>query len=191
MTIGRIPSVDGGIQPTIVDAKGDLIVATAADTVSRLAVGSNDQVLTCDSSQATGIKWAAPASSIPANATATVATEEGTTSSTYTDLPTAGPSVTVTSGTKALVILTAFITTHSNHSAFMSYAVSGATTISASDSVALHSRVNASSGTQNSSASVVTLTAGSNTFTSKYRTDSGSAGVPLWKNRGIFVINLA
>lgn len=59
MSSGRIPSVEGGIQPTIVDAKGDLIVATAADTVSRLAVGSNDQVLTADSSTATGLKWAA------------------------------------------------------------------------------------------------------------------------------------
>lgn len=58
MSTGRLPSVDGGIQPTIVDAKGDLIVATAADTVSRLAVGSNDQVLTADSSTSTGLKWA-------------------------------------------------------------------------------------------------------------------------------------
>lgn len=61
MSTGRLPSVDGGIQPTIVDAKGDLIVATAADTVSRLAVGSNDQVLTADSTTATGLKWATAA----------------------------------------------------------------------------------------------------------------------------------
>jgi hypothetical protein len=50
------------INPTIVDAKGDIIAATAADTVARLAVGSNDQVLTADSSTATGLKWATPAS---------------------------------------------------------------------------------------------------------------------------------
>ena len=62
MSSGRIPSVEGGIQPTIVDAKGDLIVATAADTVSRLAVGSNDQVLTADSTTATGLKWATASS---------------------------------------------------------------------------------------------------------------------------------
>ena len=61
MSTGRLPSVDGGIQPTVVDAKGDLIVATAADTVSRLAVGSNDQVLTADSSTSTGLKWATAA----------------------------------------------------------------------------------------------------------------------------------
>lgn len=47
------------IAKTIVDAKGDLIAATAADTVSRLAVGTNGQVLTADSTTATGLKWAA------------------------------------------------------------------------------------------------------------------------------------
>jgi hypothetical protein len=61
MTTGRLPSVEGGIQPTIVDAKGDIIAATAADTPARLAVGANDTVLTADSSTATGLKWAAPA----------------------------------------------------------------------------------------------------------------------------------
>jgi hypothetical protein len=50
------------IQNTIVDAKGDLISATAADTPARLAVGTNGQVLTADSSTATGLKWAAAAS---------------------------------------------------------------------------------------------------------------------------------
>ena len=47
------------IAKSIVDAKGDIIAATAADTVSRLAVGANDTVLTADSSTATGLKWAA------------------------------------------------------------------------------------------------------------------------------------
>ena len=47
------------IQNTIVDAKGDIIGATAADTPARLAVGANGTVLTADSSTATGLKWAA------------------------------------------------------------------------------------------------------------------------------------
>jgi hypothetical protein len=61
MTIGRIPSVEGGIQPTIFDAKADLLTATAADTPARLGVGANGTVLTADSAETTGLKWAAPA----------------------------------------------------------------------------------------------------------------------------------
>jgi hypothetical protein len=48
------------IQNAIVDAKGDLIAATAADTPARLAVGTNNQVLMADSTAATGLKWATP-----------------------------------------------------------------------------------------------------------------------------------
>jgi hypothetical protein len=54
-------NASAGIAKSIVDAKGDIIAATAADTVARLAVGANDQVLTADSSTATGLKWATPA----------------------------------------------------------------------------------------------------------------------------------
>ncbi len=46
---------------TAIDAKGDLIVGTGADTFSRLAVGTNTYILTADSAEATGLKWAAPA----------------------------------------------------------------------------------------------------------------------------------
>jgi hypothetical protein len=45
------------IQNSIVDAKGDLITATANDTPARLATAPNDFVLTTDSSAATGLKW--------------------------------------------------------------------------------------------------------------------------------------
>jgi hypothetical protein len=50
-----------GIPATILDAKGDIIAATAADTASRLAVGADGTVLTADSTAATGLKWAAAA----------------------------------------------------------------------------------------------------------------------------------
>jgi hypothetical protein len=57
----QIPPTGGGIPATIADAKGDLIVATAADVVARLPVGANGQVLTADLAQVAGVKWAAVA----------------------------------------------------------------------------------------------------------------------------------
>ena len=46
---------------TAIDAKGDLIAGTGADTFSRLGVGTNGQILTADSAEATGMKWASAA----------------------------------------------------------------------------------------------------------------------------------
>ena len=55
-----VNTTPGVVQNDIVDAKGDLIAATAADAVSRLAVGTDTYVLTADSGEATGLVWAAP-----------------------------------------------------------------------------------------------------------------------------------
>jgi hypothetical protein len=51
-------SVVTDIPQSIVDAKGDLVVGTAADTVGRLGVGTNGQYLQADSTAGTGLKWA-------------------------------------------------------------------------------------------------------------------------------------
>lgn len=48
----------GGIQETLIDAAGDLIVGSAADTAARLAIGTNGYVLT---SNGTTAAWAAAA----------------------------------------------------------------------------------------------------------------------------------
>jgi hypothetical protein len=46
------------INKTILDAKGDLVVASAADTPAKLAVGTDGQVLIADSTAPLGVKWA-------------------------------------------------------------------------------------------------------------------------------------
>ena len=53
----------GGIANALVNAKGDLITATADDTPARLAVGTNGQALLADSTQATGLRWGSVATS--------------------------------------------------------------------------------------------------------------------------------
>jgi hypothetical protein len=74
---------DGAIAKTIVDAKGDLIAATADNTVSRLAIGTNGQVLTADSTEATGMKWAAGGSSF-SGALVARATQQSISNTTFT-----------------------------------------------------------------------------------------------------------
>jgi hypothetical protein len=193
MTTGRLPSVEGGIQPTIVDAKGDLITATAADTPARIAVGANNTVLTADSTTATGIKWAALPSSSPASATASVVTQQGTTSTSFTDLTTAGPAVTLTTGTKVLVIVSCWLNNGSaGGDAESDFAVTGATTRAANEETSLYVKgdpTNTSYGLRASSATYLTVTAGSNTFTAKYRRQAGT-GTATFKNRQITVIDL-
>ena len=75
------------VNPTIIDAKGDIITATAADTPARLAVGANNTVLTADSSTSTGLKWATPAAGgkVLQVVMGTTTTEVSSSSNTYAD----------------------------------------------------------------------------------------------------------
>jgi hypothetical protein len=45
------------MQLTTIDAKGDLLVGTADNTVARRSVGTNNQRLVADSAETTGVKW--------------------------------------------------------------------------------------------------------------------------------------
>jgi hypothetical protein len=95
------------IAKTIVDAKGDLIVATAADTVARLASSaSNGDLLTVDTSTATGLKWSAPAGGGKilqvVNATTTTNTSIASTSMTDTTIT---ASITPTLATSKILVL--------------------------------------------------------------------------------------
>jgi hypothetical protein len=84
MTVGRIPSVEGGIQPTLLTTKGDIIVATGNATLVRQGVGTNGQVLTADSTQADGVIWAAPGLTLVSSATFTTVSSVSFANNTFT-----------------------------------------------------------------------------------------------------------
>ena len=93
---------------TAIDAKGDLVPGTGADTFSRLAVGANGTVLTADSAEATGLKWATPAGGgkVLQVVQGTTATQADSTSNTFADT---GMTVTITpssASSKVLVLMT-------------------------------------------------------------------------------------
>ena len=59
---GQITDLDpsGSVSKSVIDAKGDLLVGSASDTVDNLSLGTNGYVLTVDTAQTLGVKWSAP-----------------------------------------------------------------------------------------------------------------------------------
>lgn len=94
---------------TAIDAKGDLIVGTGADTFDRLAVGTNNYVLTADSSTSTGLKWAAASGGggkILQVVTATSNTNTLVSTTTYTDTTLTASITPAAASSKILVLVT-------------------------------------------------------------------------------------
>lgn len=118
----------------------------------------------------------------------TVVTSQTTTSTSYADLATIGPSVTVTTGTSALVALAAFMSKSTdNTAAVTSYEVTGASTQSAVDGRG--AQVDGAPANQGMRVGVTVfqadLTPGSNTFTQKYKV---SSTVGTFSNRHLLVV---
>jgi hypothetical protein len=94
------------IQNAIVDAKGDLITATAADTPARLGVGTNGQVLVADSTTATGLKWAAAAAGKVLQVVSTTKTDTfSTTSGSFTTVTGLTASITPSSASSTILVI--------------------------------------------------------------------------------------
>ncbi|MFC5744840.1 hypothetical protein [Actinomadura rugatobispora] len=115
---------------------------------------------------------------------------QSTTSSSYTDLSTVGPQVTVTTGTRAIVFFEAQIQNSlANAATRCAVEVSGASSIAASDSEDLYMDGLPASQQFRSAAftTFTTLTPGSNTFTVKYKINSGTG---TFTDRQMLVIPL-
>lgn len=118
-----------------------------------------------------------------------VLTSETTTSTSYTDLTTPGPSLTISTGPKAFVAMSALVSNSTGGAqAFMAVEVSGASSFSASDNFSIrYESSNANDLVQCSYASMYSdsLTSGSNVFTCKYKVSSGTG---TFINRRLVVI---
>jgi hypothetical protein len=113
-------NANAAVSATVIDAKGDLLAGTAADTLSRIAIGANNTVLTADSTQATGMKWAAAAAGSSGKVLQVVnATQSGNvtvTSTTYSDTNLSATITPTLSTSKILVMTTQFLSTNATDS---------------------------------------------------------------------------
>ena len=122
-----------------------------------------------------------------------VLTSQTTTSTTYTDLATVGPTVEVEVGANGMALVAIFgylqISVASGETVFIGVAVSGATTVAANDNRAIRyqSWTTGAFGQHGATFLFTGLTPGLNTFTLKYRTTSGTG---TFQNRRIAVVPL-
>lgn len=123
--------------------------------------------------------------------TATVAAQQGTTSTTYTNLATSGPAVTVTTGTIAIVLFASGMSTSATDTAaWASVEVTGASTVAASDTWSVQmDGITLGNFIRYGMAHVFTgLNPGSNTFRMRYR--AGGSSTANFRDRTIGVIPL-
>jgi DNA-binding transcriptional regulator YdaS (Cro superfamily) len=99
------------VQPSTLTAKGDIYAASAAGAVGRVAVGTNGQVLTADSSQTRGLAWTTVSSTprIGQVVQATTSTYTGTSSTSYVDATGMTASITPTSNTSKVLVTMSFV----------------------------------------------------------------------------------
>jgi hypothetical protein len=151
----------GGILPVATKAERDALSLFPGLIVARLDVGGINLY--------DGAAW----HYFGRPTTATVATTQSTASVPYVDLTTPGPAVTVETDTAVKVTVTAGLYNTGTNATYAGFAVSGATTRAALDAETI--QTGSTAGVRASVTAYVTgLTAGSNTFTMKYRVDGGT-----------------
>lgn len=103
-------NADAAVSKSLIDAKGDLIVGSAADTVARLAAGTNGYVLTADSTATNGIAWAlAAGGKVKQVVSSTVTTTTVINTTTLTDTGITATITPTASTSKILVIVSAAV----------------------------------------------------------------------------------
>lgn len=103
-----VVTADAAVPNSTLAAKGSILTATAASTPSGLAVGTNGKVLTADSTTATGLAWAAPATKIGQVVSTSFTANTVTSSTSYVDITNFTLSITPTLSTSKVLVIANF-----------------------------------------------------------------------------------
>lgn len=167
-------------------------VAGAVFTAASFNTFVRDNLLECPASKATtpgaffAVSDTNQVTERIGQSTSITGVSETTTSTSYTDLATFGPQITVDTGGYAIVILSGAIQNSGTGSVRMAYEVSGATSISPADNRGVgHFGASGVGVVVGNAIYHDNLTAGSNTFTTKYRV---SASTGTFESRRLQVI---
>jgi hypothetical protein len=111
------------IQPDTLTAKGDIYAASASATVGRVAVGTNGQLLTADSTQTRGLAWTTVVSTpkIGQVVQATTATTTATASTSFVDATNVTASITPTLNTSKVLVSMSFMASASGNFSAVPY----------------------------------------------------------------------
>jgi hypothetical protein len=114
-----------------------------------------------------------------------IVAQETSTSTDWVDLTTIGPTVSVTTQTRALVMLSCGMQIATSGAAWMGYRISGATSVDERNNMALMTQRNVL--VRNGAFFLEeNLTPGINTFSARYRTTGGNTGT--WVNRRLSIM---
>ena len=103
-----------------------------------------------------------------------VDTSETTTSTSFTDLATPGPSAVMTTGPSALVMINCALSNSLTNTSSASYEITGATTQASSTSLAIQQSGTAGAVLRMGVTNMQAVTAGSNTFNMQYLVSAGT-----------------
>jgi len=184
-------NVANTIAPTLVDAKGDLLVGTGADAVGRLAVGTNGQMLVADSTASAGVKWATAGKILQVVSTVKTNTFSASTNNTFTDVTDLSASITPSSSSNKILIFASIQGGATANGIGLIRLVRNSTAISVGDSAG--SRNLASTGIDTNNASADLILAGNimhldspattSSTTYKIQVNTGDTGGTIYVNR--------